>query len=407
MLLPIDFYGISIAGVSVRLYMFFGLLLLILNVSKLKLLINQKHLSLMIIAILLLFLVDFVNGLQLASFLQHMMFAVAFGCALIYLACIKSMDEINEMMDVLVATALGFSVIFMIAVICKLNGFEIAGVSTVSPSLPYTEGIIREMSGSTFGRLRGFQIDPNLLGASLLPATTISLYRLLNKTKEWKRHLIQVILSYFCGYYTNSRMALALFILAPVIIILCFLKKERMLFRVKTVLGSIGIVLFIFLFFLFYSEPLLNGFENFLSDYETRANFADEAGRGTIWLLNLKEMVNTNLLAGVGQGQIRNYTSVDCHNTWVEFIVGDGIIVGIFLIYFFGSVLFSCIRCSKKFPRDHNLTILAVGYSCILFSLTSIDSITNSNLIFLACIILWYISQIEYNAAKQINVNST
>ena len=152
--------------------------------------------------------------------------------------------------------------------------------------------------------------------------------------------------------------------------------------------GLIALVLLVVSFMAVYR------FQNIASEvysfFTARAGLNDTGGRFTIWKYNARWLSdNGRLLFGVGQNQISNLTSVGkaCHNTWLEWICGTGILLGGMIDLWFvitPFVFLDRLKRNRIFIRD--IIPIVLAYVTALICITTVDNITNSVVLFLMVI---------------------
>lgn len=95
----------------------------------------------------------------------------------------------------------------------------------------------------------------------------------------------------------------------------------------------------------------------------------DEYGRFTIWKEAVGILMEKNPFFGIGMGQMQFYTSVNraCHNTWLECLCGNGIILGsIFILFLLFTLIKGGIKAKYNTCSRYNqlLWSLTIGYNC-------------------------------------------
>lgn len=400
-LLPIDMYGITISGAIIKPYMVFAFIILIISLykyrGKLVLVRVRPEWFLGLIALLCMMLFsDMFNNGGLASLRQHLMFILVFICAWIYTGSIETEAELDQIKDIIIGTAIGYGLIYLFAVIVNQAGINFDGISTWTREQP---GLILKFIDIPDGRLRGFLLDPNLIITSLLPPIAISIHNLfILKDRRSKRiFIIQIAVSILCVYFTKSRMAL----ISTLLIIgfsvasgLKFVSQSRKVHYFSFLL-VVASLLLIVVFFL-PDSILGQTFTSLVQQYEGRASFNSQYGREVLWKSAWNILESNNLIWGVGQGQVRYYGELDCHNTWLEWMVGSGLITGILVILYFMSIYIRfSVACKFKHSTLRNIPTwfgIKWGYFGIVLSLVSVDNITNSNLIFFASLMMWLLN---------------
>lgn len=400
-MLPIDFYGLHVAGVTIKPYMIFTLLILMRNLirskNKLKVRIRMEWALGILFLLLMVMLADLFNGSGITSVMQHMMFLLVFVCAFIYINSIESYDEIIQIKDTIVATAVGFGLVYLFAAFSNMWNLDIAGINTLAGTNP---GINVKFVDVPDGRLRGFYNDPNVFATSLIPAMAYSIYQLFGQKKEKKFiYIAQVLISLFCCYFTKSRMAILGFLIVITFTIIGSLKFNNS----KRITNSFIVILWI-LFTLappivvFGSDALDNSVGNLLQQYNGRSEFSDTYGRGTVWKSAWDALVENNLFFGVGQGQVMNFSVVqrDSHNTWLEWVTGSGIIAGSLVDLYFLLIFIRFSKyCRRRLPINYYQHLLygtKWAYLGIVIILLSVSNITNSYLIFTVSLMIFLMS---------------
>ena len=126
------------------------------------------------------------------------------------------------------------------------------------------------------------------------------------------------------------------------------------------------------------------------SFFNSRAGLNDSGGRFTIWKYNLQWLEeNGRLLAGVGQNQIHNLTPIGkaCHNTWLEWICGTGLLIGAGIDIWIILAPVSIINYVKNNKvRLRNFIPIVLAYAIAMVCVTTVDNITNSTILFLMVI---------------------
>lgn len=392
MLLPIDMYGIVVSNVTIKPFMLFSFLILLKVIASFKRNSDARFNVRFVITLLVLFscffCVDIFNGSGFASFKQQFMLFIVVICALFYVSLLKWDKDLLQIRQVIIAVALGYGIVFLVAIQMNLQGINPGGLSTFVRT---SEGMMLIFPDIAQGRLRGFFIDPNVLITGFIVAIAIALLSLSNESglKTKAQYLLTIVVCTFDLYFTESRTALIIMILTLLFSALIYLRQSRLVSESIMILLITSI--FIVLFFnidwdLVYSNKLL-------AQYMSRSSFNDEYGRMTIWKNAWNILLENNVLLGIGQGQISNYTYRDCHNTWLEWIVGNGIYFGGLVVSMFVSVpLIFYKKCRRiiKLKNDYYSICLGliIGFIGILISLCTVSNITNSSLVFMAVLLI-------------------
>ena len=383
MLLPVEMYGITIAGATIKPYMILGVFMIIKNLLDRK---AHKVPAAFVAIIFLLSVSDILNGLIIASIMQHVMFLVIIYIAYNYVLISENDDDLLENIEVsTIATTIGYGLVFLVAYWFYSRGIGFGGIYTTDR---YSAGMLLNFistGGQTTVRLRGFCIDPNSVVTTLIPGASFGLARLLYKNGGKFRSLVAVILYAIVMDLSGSRMAVVCTVAMVIIMLMMGYKQaENKLWW----FGLIALVLIVVSFMEVYR------FQNIASEvysfFTARAGLNDTGGRFTIWKYNARWLSdNGRLLFGVGQNQISNLTSVGkaCHNTWLEWICGTGILLGGMIDLWFvitPFVFLDRLKRNRIFIRD--IIPIVLAYVTALICITTVDNITNSVVLFLMVI---------------------
>lgn len=383
MLLPVEMYGITIAGATIKPYMILGVFMIIKNLLDRK---AHKVPAAFVAIIFLLSVSDILNGLIIASIMQHVMFLVIIYIAYNYVLISENDDDLLENIEVsTIATTIGYGLIFLVAYWFYSRGIGFGGIYTTDR---YSAGMLLNFistGGQTTVRLRGFCIDPNSVVTTLIPGASFGLARLLYKNGGKFRSLVAVILYAIVMDLSGSRMAVVCTVAMVIIMLMMGYKQaENKLWW----FGLIALVLLVVSFMAVYR------FQNIASEvysfFTARAGLNDTGGRFTIWKYNARWLSdNGRLLFGVGQNQISNLTSVGkaCHNTWLEWICGTGILLGGIIDLWFIMTPFAFLNHLKRNRISFRDVIpIVLAYVTALICITTVDNITNSVVLFLMVI---------------------
>lgn len=383
MLLPVEMYGITIAGATIKPYMILGVFMIIKNLLDRK---AHKVPAAFVAIIFLLSVSDILNGLIIASIMQHVMFLVIIYIAYNYVLISENDDDLLENIEVsTIATTIGYGLVFLVAYWFYSRGIGFGGIYTTDR---YSAGMLLNFistGGQTTVRLRGFCIDPNSVVTTLIPGASFGLARLLYKNGGKFRSLVALILYAIVMDLSGSRMAVVCTVAMVIIMLMMGYKQaENKLWW----FGLIALVLLVVSFMAVYR------FQNIASEvysfFTARAGLNDTGGRFTIWKYNARWLSdNGRLLFGVGQNQISNLTSVGkaCHNTWLEWICGTGILLGGMIDLWFvitPFVFLDRLKRNRIFIRD--IIPIVLAYVTALICITTVDNITNSVVLFLMVI---------------------
>ena len=389
-LLPVDMYGISLAGVTVKPYMLFSLLLIpsVMIKNHGKVFVGNSRYIAIIPLLLGAMFINLFNGGTSASQMSIMMVFVVYICACVYATSID--ESIKEIPEVIVATSVGYGIVFLTAYIVSLMGINLQGLTAMARNEP---GILMRFSNMYSGnhitniRLRGFNIDPNTSVGVFLAAFSVDLMKTLLGREKERIHLVSFVLSFVCIILTNSRIGIA----AAIIIMLFsgrYAIKQMQGRRKQRVVISLTFLSLVLLIALVFSGIGNRALEQMSSVYGNRSGFSDQYGRGTIWQEAISIWSKDGLFFGVGVGQMQYLTSTGraCHNTWLEWICSCGIILGSAIVLYFVILLKDGFKRRRE-VEDKNSTLfyaLLMGFFGIVCCLFTVDNITNSYLWFFA-----------------------
>lgn len=380
MLLPIESYGVSLAGATIKPYMIFGGLIVLHHILQRK---AHKIPPGILAAAFALAVSDLLNGLILASIMQHIMFLLVLYLAFCYTGMLEGEEGVLDQMEaVMTATTIGYGAVFLLAYGVYTVHPQFGGVYTVDR---YSAGMfLRFLSagGVSLVRLRGFCIDPNAVVTTLIPGAVAALERLVYRRDQKLRCAAAVVCCGGAVVLSGSRMALlAVLILLAWVILSGWRQAEN---KVKWLVGVSGLVLVLAVVGLYFHQRIAAEAYDF---FTARAGLNDQAGRLTIWKYNFSWLSqHGRLLLGVGQNQIAEAASLGkaCHNTWLEWICGTGLPIGMGIILWF--LLAPCKWC-RSLGQDSGLRSacrpLLFAYWITIFCITTVDNITNSVLLFL------------------------
>ena len=388
-LLPIDMYGIQVAGITIKPYMVFCgwlfLRMLLNGQTKIKAIRGWTLPAIGIIVIL--FIVNMFNSSSLYSLSAPCMLMVVWFCMTIYTSFWgeTAQDDIPEAM---IATGIGYGFVFLIGFLLLTLGIPISGVGASERTEP---GFILQFSNMFQGvliqkwRLRGFTIDPNTMLGTFVFSGIVCLIRILmeeNSKREW----LCLMLSMACIFLSNSRTGLMCFALALVMSVFAAYWKGSPQIRKRIEVITL-IVIFVMIAVMVGTDWIRNLISSFLGLYANRSGLNDEYGRFTIWKEAVGILMEKNPFFGIGMGQMQFYTSVNraCHNTWLECLCGNGIILGsIFILFLLFTLIKGGIKAKYNTCSMYNqlLWSLTIGITVVVISLISVDNITYSYLWF-------------------------
>lgn len=383
MLLPIEMYGVNIAGATLKPYMIFGLLIIITCFTKGK---GTRIPVGIFLCAFALIVSDILNGLVTVSIMQHLMFLFILCIAYNY-TLLAQEDEhfVDDLRNVTIATTVCYGLVFTVTYILYNLHPEFPGIYTADR---YSAGmVLRFMStgGVSIVRFRGFCIDPNSVITTLIPGTAFALQSLIYEKKNACKSLLAVCVYSVVMIASGSRMAMICTVLMLFVMLLTGYKQANnkgkwllLLILLSMACALVGVVNF---------QAIVYKISSF---FNSRAGLNDSGGRFTIWKYNLQWLEeNGRLLAGVGQNQIHNLTPIGkaCHNTWLEWICGTGLLIGagidIWIILAPVSIT-NYVKNNKV--RLRNFIPIVLAYAIAMVCVTTVDNITNSTILFLMVI---------------------
>lgn len=403
MLLPIDMYGVSILGVTIKPYMIWCLLLLFLSFLK-----GDWHLyvgnQLTLSGLGLIFcalVINIINGAKVSALSSILMLLLVFVCGLIYVTQIHS--SINQICDVICSTAIGYGIVYLTAYFLAQGNVSLPDLLTserMNPGIVMNFGnMIDKVSFVSTKRLRGFSIDPNGMNGMFMISVASCALRAF-KGEQRTKYFIGLFISIGCVIASDSRTGL----ICVLIIILLALRRTIPTFSPiqKKRLMVAGTLLFVGYCTLLITTSigtLILG--QIVSAFSSRSTLTSRYGRLSIWIDAISVVTKESPWIGVGTGQIQYYTSTGlmCHNTWLEWICGCGYIVGslmvLYFIYNMGKL--SSFGACGYFDEDSLITYqsIVLGLIGTFVALATIDNITNSYLWFTLITAQYMLSEVS------------
>lgn len=386
LLLPIEMYGVTVAGATIKPYMLFGCLIMLGDLLKHRTL--RVHATLIVVTFVLI-ISDYLTGFIMASVMQHIMFVLVLFIGYCYQDYQTNGIEFEEIGQVALATTIGYGLVFTVAWLAFSFGYSINGIYA---SERLDAGIVLKLAsfGETVSsRLRGFCIDPNSVIATLIPGAAYAMANIVLKKKDIAKSLIGIVVYLAVVVYSGSRMALLCSVALLVVFFIIGYRRSENKRRMATV-GVVGILVITLLSFLNLNAIILEIAKVWADMFGDRASLGSEYGRLTIWKTNLTYLIENNKIwFGVGQNQIYLLTQrgLACHNTWLEWVCGTGIILGLFMDWWF---IFAPVRFKRRIvgkADKQNILPVVLAYITVVVCISTVDNITNSVLIFLMLIL--------------------
>lgn len=393
-LIPIDRYGITLMGFVIKPIYIFSLLLLAYYVISGKFRLKTPR---FVFISTLLFTIPVVTvslirgGVGVGSDVSvYGIFFFTIFCAMTSMSLLDKPDDLRQIKDVLIATAVGYGIVFLSLYVLYTLGIELPDVmgDTVTDNSVFR--VFSTMHDGTHIvslRLRGFFNDANASNLCFISGLTALLFNWINEGKSIKNILFSLIILVNI-VLTSSRTALIIAFFIIIITIFKFLTSSTTMSKRKMVFISIVILMISasFIFLLYTKKSPLSIFNSLFERYNNRSQLNDRFGRISIWR-DVLSLFKENWYAGVGIGRIKLLTDTerDAHNTIIELICSSGIFVGIYYIMYFLSAF---VFAFKPKPADSNtkslIQMLYITYLCLIILLTFITGIASVYLIYTA-----------------------
>lgn len=392
MLLPIDMYGVTMFDFTLKPYMLFSALLFfrMCYCRRIhKLYIGSSWRKYGLILCILALVTNLLNGAAVSSVMAILMTLVVYSCCLVYTTNIRG--SYAQIIEVITATSVGYGLVFITVYLLFWLGVDIPGAVTAERMEPGMIMQFGSMSGDVYirsYRLRGFLIDPNSLIGMFAPAIAASVVK-MSKDILRIRDVLALLVTLGCVFLSNSRMGVVCAVISVALGIFLSLrimpqrKKGNFIFMlvVFAVMCSVALIV---------TETGKQMITRIYYDvFGYRSGLSGKYGRIALWKEALQILTENNALLGVGQGQIRNFSSteLDGHNTWIEWICGSGIIVGGAIVLYFWMAVCWAWKVRNIYPQKSDVQsiyyVLLVGFTCVMISLLTVDNITYSYLWFL------------------------
>lgn len=388
LLLPIEMYGVTIAGATLKPYMLFGICIIASD------LVRDKTIRVpvaIIAAVFALIISDFLTGFVMASVMQHIMFILVLMIGFCYQHRQKDGIEFEEMGQATLATTIGYGIVFTVAWLMFSRGITPDGVYASERLEPGIVLRLASFGGNVSQRMRGFCIDPNSVITTLIPGAAYALANVVYRKQEIVKSILALAVYLAVVVYSGSRMALmCTFVMLTIFFVIGYKRannKRQVLIVGMAILGVILIGLISNI-----DAVILEVAKMWESIFGERASLGSEYGRLTIWKTNIQYLIGNNKeLFGVGQNQIYLLTErgLACHNTWLEWICGTGIFLGVAIDLWF---ILAPLKYKKRAiglgdENTKNAIPLIMAYVIVVVCISTVDNITNSVLLFLMLIL--------------------
>lgn len=393
MLLPIDMYGVQLAGFTLKPYMLFSAVLFLRMLMQRQLVVVFRSRWALVsgASILLFMIVNMFNNEFYSSPLSSAMLAVVWCCCMIYMNCCGE-DSSSDITEVMLATGIGYGIVFILVYLLLMSGATFPGLLAQTRE---ETGIFMRFTETHFVdrvniiRLRGFTIDPNSMIGTFLFSAVVANYRLLfgrGGLREWAA----ILISSLCIWYSGSRMGI---MCLYGVLGLSYMTGYRMAdVRSKNRLKILLAVLVAMMILSAFTDLIGNAVQGVRTSFENRPSLTGDYGRLSLWKNALDVLMDKGALWGIGMGNAQRYTpnGLACHNSWLELICAGGILVGGFMVMHLAAMLFSGMRYALRLPRVPSSAFawtMVLGTLGIVISLVSVDNVTYSYLWFGASVI--------------------
>lgn len=373
-LLPIDFYGFQLAGITIKPYMIFMFVLILFSG---RLVMSSKQRNFLVFCVFVFLLSDAFNGFPFESIMQHLYFILIFVFAIQYsaLAC----DDSESIRKAIVLSGFAFALTFVLAYSSYLYNLPMGQIkgSMVGGYYALNEGLYEAIE-----RFRGFEKDPNALCIMFIPVVSACVYGIHVKKQRFMC-LLTICLSFGCILFSKSRAGLLMFLVTVILAIVISNYLEGRLSGKLVIVFSIATIAVVLLI-----QLDIISISNITAYFESRSKVNDKYGRINIWRECIGYVWGESPILGIGSNQVRLYDPLGraCHNTWLEWICSLGFILGPIVDWIFVRPLF---KDWKKLStqENHGFCWVYVAYSGIFLILLSIDYIASTYLLFFFCLI--------------------
>lgn len=385
-LLPIDNYGPTVFGFVLKpMYIFSFLFVLYAALTKrYRLRVSKGAFVSTVLFFVMMLTTSLLRGSGFISDVKghYAVFFVTVVCAAAMMSFVTDADDIRQAEDVLIATAVGFGIVFIALTAISRMGISLPD-TVVSVYEDKSAGILMTFKNMKNGalveseRMRGFFINPNVASSTFI----IGFAALLGKAVRNDRPPLLKTFIYSVIMFVNilliaTRSGLIIFILIAVFYFNVFLfsgkSVKHKLWLMIASLASVTVFILAVLNFDFISDKL----DSLIGQYTNRSSLNDQYGRFTIWKSALSVLFKENhWLTGTGVTQLQNYTSVNAHNTWLEYTCSFGIITGLYsILYFTVPAIRSIAISGRKRLLSPTVSITCAYLFFILLQCTITDS---------------------------------
>lgn len=392
-LIPIDRFGITLAGFTLKPVYIYSIFLVgyYIVTKRFKLRIpTSVFLSVFLLLIGFLFSAFFRFGSAIGSDLKlYAMFFLTVALAACFSSTLEGKDNFRQIKDVMIATAVGYGILF--AVLCFLDGLGLTLPAVKSTSI-WDISIVRVFRNMQEGslvfsqRLRGFYLDANAGSVCFVVGFAALLCDWFEKGFTVRNVIYTIIISTNI-LLTGSRTAVVMAIAALALTVFRLFSgkvrsKQKLVF-----LAVLLLLIVISLIFFMYNTALFEKILDLIaSTYFNRSSLNDEKGRFSIWKNALSAITPNNWYCGVGTIGVASMNSgIDAHNTFIEAISCNGVPFGIlYSLFFLYPFVFIYRKRGQSFQIDNSITNIATVYLSIIFMSFTVSHISSIYLIYTA-----------------------
>lgn len=388
LLLPIEMYGVTIAGATLKPYMLFGICIIAGDLIRNKIVRVPASIVAIVFALIL---SDYLTGFVMASIMQHIMFIMVLMIGYCYQNYQSSGIEFDEIGQAALAATIGYGIVFTVAWLMFNYGVTVDGIYA---SERLEAGIVLKLTsfgGSVSSRLRGFCIDPNSVIITLTPGAAYALTNIVYRKQAYIKNSFAIAVYLAVVFFSGSRMALICSLAMLIVFFVIGYRRSENKRRTAVVgIAAVGALLAIAIINI---DTLILEVAKIWADmFGERASLNSEYGRLTIWKTNIEYLINSNKVwFGVGQNQIYLLTEkgLACHNTWLEWICGTGVIIGTIIgLWFILAPITFKRKTVNMSDEDAQMAFpIVISYIAIIVCISTVDNITNSVLLFLMLIL--------------------
>lgn len=395
-LIPIDRYGITLFGFTLKPVYIYSIFLVGYYIVTKKFRIKITP-SVMLSAVVL--LISFIVSTFFrfgTNITRDITLYAMFFFTLVLAICIASMingkKDLMQIKDVIIATAVGYGILFLI--ICLLDALGIT-LPDVKSARIWDNSVLRILRNVYNGqlieaqKLRGFYLDVNAGSVCFVVGFAAIMNDWLEKGVNIRNIIFTAIISANI-LLTGSRTAIiAVIIIAALTIFRLFFTKLGS--KRKLVFLSVFLLAIILLIvFLLYNTTVINKILDLISNtYFNRSSLNDDKGRLSIWRNALSSINSDTWYCGIGTEKVISLNSgIDAHSTFIEVICANGIPFGILYILFFLYPFVVAFKKNDESKVDVEISNIVLIYMSIVIMSSTVSHVSSVYLIYTAILIL-------------------